>query len=79
MRGYGAGCEELVDQGLGAVPSGAGDVSGGRSVGERVGIVAQEIAEVECVGDWFGDGDGSGGCVLKTLDLKKGVCLGEWG
>lgn len=44
MRGYGAGGEELVDEGLGAVPSCARDVGGGGSVRERVGIIAEEIA-----------------------------------
>lgn len=66
MRGDGAGGEELVNQGLGAVPSCAGDVGGGRSMGERVGIVAEKVAQVECVGNWFCDGDGSERSELKT-------------
>lgn len=69
MRCYGAGGKELIDQGLGTVSRCAGNMSGGRSMGERVGIVAEEVAQVECIGDWFGDSDGSGGC--RSI---KGVC-----
>lgn len=74
MRGYGAGGEELIDQGLGAVSSCAGNMGGGRGMGKRVGIVAKEVAQVECIGDWFGDGDGSGGCrLIKDVCFEKDI------
>lgn len=61
MGGYGTGGEELVYEGLGAVAGGGGEdgVGGGRRKG--VGVVAEEVAEVEGVGDWFCDGDGAWG------------------
>lgn len=78
MRGYGAGGEELVDQGLGAVPSCAGDVGGSRSMRKRVGIVAEKVSQVKGIGDWFGDGDGSGGCGLQEIS-RRGFASGSQG
>lgn len=73
MRGYGTRGQELVDQDLGAVARGGRDVRGSGSVGERVTIVAEEVAEVEGVGDWFRDGDrsrkygGGGDCEMVVM------------
>ena len=44
---------------MGAVASGGGKGRVGGSRGEGVGIIAEEVAEVEGVGDWFCDGDGA--------------------
>ena len=71
MRGYGACCEELVYEGLGAVAGGGGEdgVGGGR--GEGVGVVAEEVAHHQGVGDWFGNGDGAWVGRVSGVELVK--------
>lgn len=44
---------------MGAVSCGGGYVGGVGGVGKGVCIVAEEVSEVECVGDGLGDVDGS--------------------
>ncbi len=59
--GDGAGGQELVDEGLGAV-AGCGGEEGVAGVGgEGGGVVAEEVAEVEGWGDGFRDGWGARG------------------
>lgn len=57
MGCYGAGCQELVDERLGAFTGGGGEDFVRGVWGERVGVVAEEVAEVKGVGDGFCDCD----------------------
>lgn len=59
-RGRGAGGEELVDEGLGAVAGDGGErgFEVGVVDGQRVGVGGEEEAEVEGVGCRLFDGDG---------------------
>lgn len=81
MRGYGACCEELVYEGLGTVAGGGGEDGVAGAWREGVGVVAEEVSEVEGVGGWFRDGDGawvgrvSGGGAGGGLGETNG-CLG---
>lgn len=64
----------MVDQGLGAVAGGGLDVgfADGADGRERVCVVAEEVAQVECVWDGFGDCDGEarlGACGHVGVDL----------
>lgn len=68
MAGYRAGGEELVEQDLHAVArggfQGCVDVFVAFVVREGVRVVGEEVAQVEVVGGWFGDGDRSVFCGL---------------
>lgn len=63
MAGYRAGGEELVEQDLHAVArggfQGCVDVFVAFVVREGVRVIGEEVAQVEVVGGWFGDGDRS--------------------
>jgi hypothetical protein len=57
-----AGGEQLVYEGLRGVAGGCGeDFFRGRG-GDGIGVVGEEIAEVECEGGGLVDGDGPGTC-----------------
>lgn len=60
---------------MGAVAGGAGEVGFGGVGGERVRVVAEEVAEVEGVGGWFGDGYRSAGWLV----IWGEVGGGGWG
>ena len=59
MHGDGAGGEKLRNERLGAVTGCGSDLPGGGRRGEGVGVMAEEVPEIEGVGDWFGDGYGA--------------------
>ena len=70
----GACGEELVDEGLGAVAGGVFDVGFLNLAhdGKRIGVVAEEVAQVEGVGNGLVDGDGKarlGACGDLGVDL----------
>lgn len=64
-----AGCEQLVQERLGTCSSDGGDFCGVRRVRERVGVVHEEVAQVEGVGSGQVYEDGSKGLSERVSGL----------
>lgn len=62
---------------MGAVAGGIFEIGFGGGGGEGVGVVDEEVAEIEGVGDGFIDGYGAvGGWVLEGEECSGGVEVG---